>query len=155
MSKKICVFPGTFDPPTKGHIDIIKRALDIFDIVYVGLLDNTEKKFMFDKQKREQMLKAVFADNERVVIKSFDGLLVDFAESIGARTVIRGIRNEIDFSYEKQMHQINSAIGDIDTVIFPANADTECVSSTFIRELIRFKADISAFVPEEIINMIY
>lgn len=156
MNKNICVFPGTFDPPTKGHVDIIRRAANIFDEVYVALLVNTTKHFMFSKEDREKMLIAATQGIDGVCVVSFNGLLIDFAKKIGAGTIVRGARNEIDFSYEHQMHCINSQLSPkIDTIIFPSNSDFYDVSSTFIREIITFKGDISSFVPKEVCDMIY
>ena len=148
MSKKICIYPGTFDPVTLGHMDIIRRAAGIFDEVYVGMLINQQKKFYFTQEQRMEMLCEATKDIEHVYVESFDGLLIDYANAKGARFVVRGIRNATDYEYEQQMAVINRTLKpDLETVFLTASAGMDVVSSTFVRELIAFDADLSGFVP--------
>ena len=148
MSKKICIYPGTFDPVTLGHMDIIRRAAGIFDEVYVGMLINQQKKFYFTQEQRMEMLREATKDIEHVYVESFDGLLIDYANAKGARFVVRGIRNATDYEYEQQMAVINRTLKpDLETVFLTASAGMDVVSSTFVRELIAFDADLSGFVP--------
>ena len=148
MSKKICIYPGTFDPVTLGHMDIIRRAAGIFDEVYVGMLINQQKKFYFTQEQRMEMLREATKNIEHVYVESFDGLLIDYANAKGARFVVRGIRNATDYEYEQQMAVINRTLKpDLETVFLTASAGMDVVSSTFVRELIAFDADLSGFVP--------
>ena len=148
MSKKICIYPGTFDPVTLGHMDIIRRAAGIFDEVYVGMLINQQKKFYFTQEQRMEMLREATKNIEHVYVESFDGLLIDYANTKGARFVVRGIRNATDYEYEQQMAVINRTLKpDLETVFLTASAGMDVVSSTFVRELIAFDADLSGFVP--------
>ena len=148
MSKKICIYPGTFDPVTLGHMDIIRRAAGIFDEVYVGMLINQQKKFYFSQEQRMEMLREATKNIEHVYVESFDGLLIDYANAKGARFVVRGIRNATDYEYEQQMAVINRTLKpDLETVFLTASAGMDVVSSTFVRELIAFDADLSGFVP--------
>ena len=148
MSNKICIYPGTFDPVTLGHMDIIRRAAGIFDEVYVGMLINQQKKFYFTQEQRMEMLREATKNIEHVYVESFDGLLIDYANTKGARFVVRGIRNATDYEYEQQMAVINRTLKpDLETVFLTASAGLDVVSSTFVRELIAFDADLSGFVP--------
>ena len=148
MSNKICIYPGTFDPVTLGHMDIIRRAAGIFDEVYVGMLINQQKKFYFTQEQRMEMLREATKNIEHVYVESFDGLLIDYANTKGARFVVRGIRNATDYEYEQQMAVINRTLKpDLETVFLTASAGMDVVSSTFVRELIAFDADLSGFVP--------
>ena len=148
MSNKICIYPGTFDPVTLGHMDIIRRAAGIFDEVYVGMLINQQKKFYFTQEQRMEMLREATKNIEHVYVESFDGLLIDYANAKGARFVVRGIRNATDYEYEQQMAVINRTLKpDLETVFLTASAGMDVVSSTFVRELIAFDADLSGFVP--------
>ena len=148
MSNKICIYPGTFDPVTLGHMDIIRRAAGIFDEVYVGMLINQQKKFYFTQEQRMEMLREATKNIEHVYVESFYGLLIDYANAKGARFVVRGIRNATDYEYEQQMAVINRTLKpDLETVFLTASAGMDVVSSTFVRELIAFDADLSGFVP--------
>ena len=152
----ICVFPGSFDPVTKGHINMIKRASKLFDKVYVAILVNSSKTTMFDKGQRIKMLKASLKGMDNVSVDSFDGLLVDYAKKVKADTILRGVRNAADFEYEYEMYMINSELSsDIDTVFMPADKNLAHISSSAVRELLYFGKDIKAFVPDGICEYIY
>lgn len=147
---KACIFAGTFDPITVGHLNIIQRALKIFDKVYIAILNNASKKTMFTLEKRLQLCKNVFKDNENVEVISFDGLLVDLCDKLNVYTVIRGVRNAVDYAYETNYFVTNVALNkNIDIVIFPTCPEYQSVSSSVVRELITFKKSVKGFIPKE------
>lgn len=143
----IAVYPGSFDPVTYGHIDIIKRASKISDKLIVGVLMNSSKKGLFTIEERVEMLKEVTKDIANVEIKSFDGLLVDFAKNNDANTIIRGLRAITDFDYELQMAQTNRALYDkADTIFIPTSIEYSFLSSTTVKEIAGLGGDITKFV---------
>ena len=145
------VYPGSFDPATYGHLDIIKRASISFDRVIVGVLHNSAKSPLFSLEERVKMLKEVTKDLPNVEIIPFDGLLVDFAEQIGADVVIRGLRAITDFEYELQMSQTNQRMKpDIETMFLTTSIEYSYLSSTTVREIAAFGGDVSQFVPEAV-----
>ena len=143
------IYPGSFDPVTLGHIDIIKRGSHITDELIVGVLRNNAKMPLFSVEERVKMLKEVTKDLPNVEIIPFDGLLVDFAEQIGADVVIRGLRAITDFEYELQMSQTNQRMKpDIETMFLTTSIEYSYLSSTTVREIAAFGGDVSQFVPE-------
>ena len=150
------LFPGSFDPPTLGHIDIIKRAASVFDRVFVAVLDNKNKSNMFSVESRLRMLRESTKDISNVTVESFDGLLVDYAEKIEASAVVRGVRSAGDFEYEYEMYKINSSLSDrFEAVFIPAKSSFDFISSSTVRELISFGGDFSKMVPPEAAEIIY
>lgn len=148
---KIAVFPGSFDPITVGHIDLIKRAAPLFDKIVVAVGINTQKKFLFSLEQRIDWLESVFKNNNNVEVGSFTGLTVHFCKKINARYLIRGLRNSSDFDYEKTISQLNNIIGDdIETVFLISRPEFSHISSTIVREIIIGKGDASTFLPPEI-----
>lgn len=147
----MAIFPGSFDPITLGHIDIIKRALPVFDKIYIAIGQNTQKKTLFDIEQRLEWLTAVCQDDKKLEIGLYQGLTVNYAKEIGAQYLIRGLRNASDFDYEKTISQLNSIIGDgLETVFFISKPEFSHISSTIVREIIKGRGDVSAFVPEAI-----
>lgn len=143
----ISVYPGSFDPVTYGHIDIIKRAAKMTDLLIVGVLKNSAKRGLFTIEEREDMLREVTKDIPNIEIKSFDGLLVDFAKENNANTIVRGLRAITDFDYELQMAQTNRALYDgADTIFIPTSIEYSFLSSTTVREIASLNGDISKFV---------
>lgn len=143
----IAVYPGSFDPVTYGHIDIIRRASRMTDRLIVGVLKNSAKKGLFTIDERVDMLKEVTKDMPNVSIMSFDGLLVDFAKKNGANAIIRGLRAITDFDYELQMAQTNRALYDeADTIFIPTSIEYSFLSSTTVKEVAGLGGDISRFV---------
>ncbi|MBQ6815310.1 MAG: pantetheine-phosphate adenylyltransferase [Lachnospiraceae bacterium] len=143
----VSVYPGSFDPVTLGHIDIIRRSAKMTDKLIVGVLNNNSKRSLFTVDERVEMLKEVTKDMENVMIKSFDGLLVDFAKECGANAIIRGLRAITDFDYELQMAQTNRALYDgVDTIFIPTSIEYSFLSSTTVKEVASFGGDISKFV---------
>jgi pantetheine-phosphate adenylyltransferase len=139
--------PGTFDPVTNGHLDIIRRAAGIFDPVVVAVLENPAKSPVFAVEDRLGMLKEALGDDERIEVARFDGLLVDFARARGIPVVVKGIRAASDFDYELQMAQMNRHIGGLDTVFVPTSPTWSYISSSLIKEVVRFGGDVSGLVP--------
>lgn len=143
----IAVYPGSFDPVTYGHIDIIRRASKLTDSLIVGVLRNSAKKGLFTIEERVEMLEEVTKDMMNVKIMSFDGLLVEFAKQNGANTIIRGLRAITDFDYELQMAQTNRALYDgADTIFIPTSIEYSFLSSTTVKEVASLGGDISRLV---------
>ncbi|MBQ7574767.1 MAG: pantetheine-phosphate adenylyltransferase [Clostridia bacterium] len=152
---KIAVYPGSFDPVTNGHLDIIERASKIYDRVIVGVLINGAKKPLFDAEERVELLKSVTADLDNVEIDSFSGLLVDFAKEKNACVIIKGLRTVNDFEYEFQMALLNKALNpNIETMFMMTNTKYSYISSSMVKELAAFKGDLNGFVPTQIIEKI-
>jgi pantetheine-phosphate adenylyltransferase len=150
--EKICVFPGSFDPITSGHVDLVKRALPLFDKVIVAIGINSKKQYLFDLEKRIFWLREVFKAHPKVEIASFEGLTVNYCNKVGARYLLRGLRNASDFDYEKTISQLNHIIGkDLETVFLISKPEFSHISSTIVREIITGKGDASPFLPPEVI----
>jgi pantetheine-phosphate adenylyltransferase len=149
---KIALFPGSFDPVTKAHVDIVKRSVGLFDKVYIGIGDNSSKKGLLSMEKREQMLRAVFETEPKIHIIAYEGLTVDFCRSIGAEYMIRGIRTVSDFEYEKAIAQMNHSLApDIESIFIVSKPGYSSISSTIVREILRYNGDVSQFIPKEAI----
>ena len=146
MTSVVC--PGSFDPVTLGHLDVIQRTAGRFEHVVVACLQNAGKSPMFDLQARLDMLRAVTADLENVEIQSFDGLLVDLCRRLGVRIIVKGLRAVSDFEYELQMAQMNAHIGDVDTLFMPTSPLYSYLSSSLVKEVARLGGDITRLVPE-------
>ena len=143
----IAVYPGSFDPVTYGHLDIIKRASKTCDKLIVGVLMNSSKRGLFTIEERVELLREVTKDIPNVEIKSFDGLLVDFAKNNQANTIVRGLRAITDFDYELQMAQTNRALYDgADTIFIPTSIEYSFLSSTTVKEVASLGGDVSKFV---------
>lgn len=150
------VYPGSFDPVTYGHIDVIKRAASIFDHLTVAVLNNKVKSPLFLVDERVKMLEEVCADIPNVEIDSFSGLLVDYAKVSNADVIIRGLRAITDFEYELQMAQTNRKIApSVDTVFLTTSLEYAYLSSTTVKEVASFGRDISQFVPECVAARVY
>lgn len=153
--RKISVFPGSFDPLTLGHVDIIRRGLSIFDEIIVAVGTNTSKKYLFQANQRLEMVQIAFESEPRIKVKEFTGLTVDLCINEGAGTILRGLRNGLDFEYEESIAAMNRELQDqTETVLLFSSPDVAFISSTIVRELILNKGDISTFVPKEILEMV-
>ncbi len=143
------VFPGSFDPITLGHTDIVERASKIFDKVYVAIGQNTTKTTLFPFGKRMEIVSKVFVNIPGVEVLSYEGLTVEICRKLGAKYVVRGLRSGTDFDYERNIALMNSKLyPDIETVFFISNPDYAGISSTIVREIYKFGGDISNFVPD-------
>lgn len=156
---KIAVYPGSFDPISNGHLDIIKRASKLFDKVYILVANNITKKYTFSNEERVNMIKKVVSDIDNIEIVLDDGLVVDYAKKVNANVIIRGLRNQNDFQDELTLFSFNRTIQkDIETILLFASPDNLFLSSSAIKELVMFDCDISSYVPlcikDEIINKI-
>jgi pantetheine-phosphate adenylyltransferase len=139
--------PGTFDPVTNGHLDIIERASSRFEHLVVGVLENPSKAPLFSVEERVAMLKAVTSEIDQVEVASFSGLLVDFAEVRGVGTIVKGLRAISDFDYELQMAQMNHRLRGVETFFMTTDPNWSYLSSSLVREVARFGGDVSALVP--------
>lgn len=145
--KRIALFPGSFDPITNGHVDIIQRALHIFDEVIIGIGQNSAKSYLFDLNQRKAWIEEVFANEQKIRVEVYEGLTVRYASAIGATYIIRGLRNAPDFEYEKSIAQFNKAMHGVDTVLFFTEPALSPISSTIVRDIIKNEGDVSPFVP--------
>ena len=153
---KRAIYPGSFDPVTNGHIDIIRRSSNIVDELYVGVLNNSAKNSLFSADERVSMLEEMTADLPNVNVVSFDGLLVDFARKIQATIIIRGLRAVTDFEYELQIAQTNHVeYEEIETIFLTTSLQYSYLSSTIVKEFAAYGGDISHFVPTQLIDRIY
>lgn len=151
MSKKILVFPGSFDPITLGHVDLAIRALPLFDEIIVAVGLNTQKKYLFSLEQRLYWLEQVFDDYQKIRIDYFEGLTVEYCKKVQANYILRGLRNSSDFDYEKTISQLNHIIGvNLETVFFISRPEYSHISSTIVREIIMGNGDASPFIPSQI-----
>lgn len=144
--KKV-IFPGSFDPFTKGHADLLARALQIFDQVVVAIGYNEHKPGWIPVQERVDALKALYANEPRVTVESYSCLTIDFAKQCGAIAILRGIRSVTDYEYEMQLADVNKQLSGIETLLLFANPQYSSVSSSMVRELTHFGKDIQPFLP--------
>jgi pantetheine-phosphate adenylyltransferase len=147
--QRICLFPGTFDPVTLGHVDIINRALPLFDKIIVGIGSNTSKAPMFTDQQRQNWINEIYKDEDRVEGAVYEGLTINFCQKIGAHFILRGIRYVSDFEYEKTIADANRTLDrSIETVFLTGEPKYTSVASTIVRDIIRNGGDASHFLPE-------
>lgn len=151
------IYPGSFDPVTFGHLDIIERASKNYDLVYVSVLDNNKKSPLFTVDERVKMLKDVTKDYDNVIVDTFRGLLIDYAKEKDVHMVLRGLRALTDFEYELHMAQTNYIIsgGSLETVFLSTDLKYSYLSSTTVREIASFRGDVSSFVPENVARELY
>lgn len=153
---KKAIYPGSFDPVTFGHLDMIERAAKMVDELIVAVLINKAKNPLFSIEERVSMLEEVTKHIPNVRVQSFDGLLIDYAKSQNANIIVRGLRAVTDFEYELQMAQTNRIVGpEVDTMFLATSLEHAYLSSTIVREVASYGGDISRFVPEQLIELIY
>ncbi len=145
---KRAVFPGSFDPFTLGHMDIVVRGTTIFDEVIVGIGANSEKQYMFSLDQRKDFIEKCFADQPKVRVVSYEGMTIDFCREVGANYILRGVRNNGDFEFEKAIARTNRKLSEIETVFLLTSAGTSFISSSIVREIIRNKGDYTQLVPD-------
>jgi pantetheine-phosphate adenylyltransferase len=150
---KIAVFPGSFDPITIGHVDIVKRSIPLFDKIIVAIGVNTQKKYLFSLEQRTEWIKDVFKEYPTIEVSSYNGLTINYCKEIGAQYLLRGIRSASDFEYEKTIAHLNHTMeSEIETILMLSPPEYSSISSTIVREIILGKGDVSKFVPKEIVK---
>ncbi len=145
---KTAIFPGSFDPITLGHQDIIEKSLNLFDNVIIGIGKNREKKYMFSAEKRKKFVENTFQSIDNIQVKVYDGLTVDFCKKNNANYIIRGLRNVSDFEFEKTIALTNRRLSGIETVFFLTSAKNSFISSGIVRDLISNNGDYSLLIPK-------
>jgi len=144
------IFPGSFDPITLGHYDLIKRALPLFDEIVVAIGINAEKKYMFSLEDRKKFIEESFQDEPKVSVITYEGLTIDLCHKLGAQFILRGLRNPADFEFEKAIAHTNRQLSDIETVFLLTAIDTSHISSSIVRDVIRNGGDYTILVPESV-----
>ena len=148
---RICLFPGSFDPVTKGHIDIIQRSVSLFDKLVIGVGINSNKQPMFTTGQRTGWIKDIFRNDSRIEVAAYEGLTVIFCKKIGAQYFLRGVRYVSDFEYEKAIADMNRMLeGNVETIFLTCSPEYSTISSTLVRDVIRNGGDVAKFVPEEV-----
>ncbi|RTL59219.1 MAG: pantetheine-phosphate adenylyltransferase [Sphingobacteriales bacterium] len=149
--ERICLFPGTFDPITIGHLDIIHRSIDLFDKLIIGIGRNANKVAMFSEEQRLEWIKEIFKNEPKVSSVVYEGLTVDCCKKVGAKYILRGIRYVNDFEYEKAIADMNRSLdGDIETIFLTCLPQYTSVASTLVRDVIRNGGDATQFLPEAV-----
>lgn len=150
--QRICLFPGTFDPITNGHVDIIKRAAPLFDKLIIGIGSNAAKEPMFSVAQRCQWISEIFKTDSRIQATGYSGLTIDYCKEVGAQYILRGIRYVSDFEYEKAIADMNRMLSPgIETLFLTCAPEFSTISSTLVRDVIRNKGNVGLFVPKEVI----
>ena len=144
---KKAIFPGSFDPFTIGHYSVVKRGLELFDHITIGVGSNCSKKSFFTLEKRLDRIRQAFHDEPRVSVKAYDSLTIDFAKEEKADFILRGVRSANDFEYEKSIADINKRLSSIETVLLFTEPQHSAVSSTIVRDLLNYGKDVAAFLP--------
>ena len=145
---KRAIFPGTFDPFTVGHFSVVKRALTFMDEIVIGIGINENKKTYFPIEKRVEMISNLYKDEPRIKVVPYNSLTIDFANSVDAKFIVRGIRTVKDFEYEETIADINRQLAGIETILLFTEPELTCVSSTIVRELLHYNKNISIFIPK-------
>ena len=144
---RTAVFPGTFDPFTIGHDALVRRALNVVDELYIAIGINTGKHTMLSLDERMERIASLYGDEPRIHVVSYEGLTTDFAQSVGAQFIIRGVRSAVDFEYERNIADVNRMLTGIDTLLLMSEPQHAAISSSMVRELAHFGKDISAYIP--------
>ncbi len=147
---RTCLFPGTFDPVTMGHIDIINRAMPLFDRLVIGIGRNVNKQPMFSEEQRLQWIREIYKDEPRITAVAYDGLTVDCCKNVGADFIVRGIRYVNDFEYEKAIADMNRSISNIETIFLTCLPQYTSVASTLVRDVLKNGGDVSQFLPDAV-----
>jgi len=146
--KKTAVFPGSFDPLTLGHTDIIDRAIPLFDKIIIAIGTNSSKEYMFTLDQRKEFIEKTYAHAPTVVVDTYQGLTIDYCKKVDSQFILRGLRNPADFEFEKAIAQTNRKMSEIETVFLLTSADTSYISSSIVRDIIMNKGDVSMLVPK-------
>jgi pantetheine-phosphate adenylyltransferase len=152
MKKRTAIFPGSFDPLTLGHVDVIQRALPLFDHLVIAIGVNADKKYMYSLEERKKIILDTFRGIPNIEVVHYEGLTVDFCQKIGAQFILRGLRNPADFEFEKAIAHTNRTLSDIETVFLLTASATSFISSSIVRDVIRNHGDYSKLVPESVMQ---
>jgi pantetheine-phosphate adenylyltransferase len=144
------IFPGSFDPITLGHVDIINRALPLFDEIVIAIGVNADKQYMFSLYERIHFIKENYKNEPKITVETYSGLTTDFCQKINVDFILRGLRNPADFEFEKAIAQTNRKLSNIETVFLLTSADTAFISSSIVRDVFRHGGDITSFVPKSV-----
>jgi len=145
------IFPGSFDPLTNGHVDIIRRGLKIFDRAIIAVLSNPEKQCLFAVEERTSLIRSVFREEgSRIEVKSFSGLLVDFVREENIKVIVRGLRAISDYDYETQIALMNRNLGDVETCFLVSSEENSFISSSLVKQVAQLRGDVSRFVPKQV-----
>ena len=144
------IFPGSFDPITNGHDDILKRAIPLFDEILIAVGVNVDKSYMFSIKKRMEFIDSVYKNENKIKIRSYEGLTVDFCKKNNISYILRGLRNPSDFEFEKTMAHLNNSMSQIETIFLLTSLENSFISSSLVREIIKNGGDYSPFVPKNI-----
>lgn len=147
---KRAVFPGSFDPITLGHVDIINRALPLFEEIIIAIGINNDKTYMFSLEERIGFIKKYYVHEPKIKVETYTGLTIDFCKKLNIHFILRGLRNPADFEFEKAIAQTNRKLSTVETVFLLTSADTSFISSSIVRDVLRNGGDISGFVPESV-----
>ncbi|MDB4108237.1 pantetheine-phosphate adenylyltransferase [Flavobacteriaceae bacterium] len=147
---KKAIFPGSFDPITLGHVDIINRGVTLFDEVIIAIGENSSKNYMFTLEERKQFIEKTFKDNPKVTVMTYSGLTIDFCKEIGVEFILRGLRNPADFEFEKAIAQTNRHLSTLETVFLLTSTQTSFISSSIVREIIRYGGNYEKLVPNSV-----
>ncbi|MDP2068013.1 MAG: pantetheine-phosphate adenylyltransferase [Lutibacter sp.] len=147
---KKAIFPGSFDPITLGHVDIINRALPLFAEIIIAVGVNTEKAYLFSLEERVGFIKKHYANEPKIKVETYTGLTIDFCKKLNIHFILRGLRNPADFEFEKAIAQTNRKLSTVETVFLLTSADTSFISSSIVRDVLKNGGDISGFVPESV-----
>jgi len=145
---KTALFPGSFDPFTIGHQDILMRALPLFDHIHIAVGNNSQKKYCYSPELRIGVIRKAYAGEDKISVGAYDALTITYCREVGAGFILRGLRNTTDFEYEKSIAQLNFQMGNIETVFLMSSPEYAHISSTIVREIKRYDGDISRFLPE-------
>lgn len=147
---KKAIFPGSFDPITLGHLDIVNRGVTLFDEVIIAIGENSSKEYMFSLEERKQFIETTFKDNPKVKVVSYQGLTTEFCKKIGVNFILRGLRNPADFEFEKAIAHTNRQLSEVENVFLLTSTQTSFISSSIVREIIRLRGDYKKLVPNAV-----
>ena len=148
--KKRAVFPGSFDPLTLGHTDIIDRAIPLFDEIIIAIGTNSSKKYMFSLEERRAFIEKTYANQPKVIVDTYQGLTIEYCKKVNSQFILRGLRNPADFEFEKAIAQTNRKMSEIETIFLLTSADTSYISSSIVRDIIINHGDVSMLVPKSV-----